>query len=641
MSDLRGMIGDGVPHLFDGAVGTLLYERGFFVNLCYDQLNLTQPELVEEIHREYVEAGAEIIETNTFGANPVKLSGFSLEGETEEINRAAANLARTAAGDRAKVVGAIGPLGLRIEPWGPTSASEAEGYFRRQAAGLLSGEVDGFLLETFSDLNELSQALRAVRSISDLPLFAQVTFEEGGNTSYGTDVETVARTLEDWGADVIGVNCSVGPAETLEVVERMARTTALPLAAQPNAGLPRLVGDRKMYLASPSYMGRYAIRMVEAGARFVGGCCGTTPFHIREIGASLSASGEASQQAGRSRTLAPNLVHRSAERPRPPGPDTDEVGGKPVPVVERSRLGEKLASGAFVASFALLPPSGWEPAPLLAAAKRALAAGVDFLTVRESGAGLRRMGAIPAAIILYRDLDAEVVVQYTCRDRSMLRMISDFLGAAAAGIQNVLIVSGDLTPTGPYPDHTAVFDIDSIGLTNLLDHLNRGVDPGGQQVDPPTRFVVGVALNQGAADLSRERRRYRWKLEAGADFVVTQPVFDVDALSDFLDGLPGAKEIPVFATVSPLASLRDAEYLAQEVPGGSVPRAVLDRMEAAEGKGAEMARQEGLQIAREIIQAVRPRVQGIQVTPSRSGVELSLDLLREVTAQEESPQGVG
>ena len=637
MTGLRALIQDGVVHVLDGAMGTLLYERGVFVNVCYDELSLTRPELVEGIHREYVEAGAEILETNTFGANPVKLSGFALDEKTEEINRAAAGLARMAAGDGVVVIGAIGPLGLRIEPWGPTSAEEAEDYFRRQAQGLVEGQVDGFLLETFSDLNELRQALRAVRSIGDLPVFAQVAFEEGGNTSYGTNAETVARTLDEWGVDVIGVNCSVGPSETLDVVERMAGVTEVPLAAQPNAGLPRLVGDRKMYLASPSYMARYAARMVEAGTRFVGGCCGTTPAHIRELQVAVSASGEDPRKRAGAGSKA--FVSVRAPSGRAFGADLAVPGarGTAVPLGERSRLGQKLASGDFVTSFELLPPSGWDPEPLVAQARRALEAGADVVTLTDSSTGRRRMGAIPAGILLARDLDAEVVVRYTCRDRNMLRMISDFLGAAAAGIRNVLVVSGDPTSTGPYPDHTAVFDIDSIGLTNLLDHLNHGVDPGGQEVDPPTCFVVGVVLNQGTADLAREERRYRWKLKAGADFVVTQPVFDPAVLTAFLDRAASVRQVPVLATVSPLGSLRDAEYLAQEVPGTQMPRTLLERMGVAEARGPDTAKDEGLKIAREIVAAVRPRVQGVHVTQSRAGVDQSLDFLREVSGREESP----
>jgi homocysteine S-methyltransferase len=614
---LRDLIRDGAVHLLDGAIGTLLYERGVFVNVCYDELNLTEPGLVEGIHREYVEAGAEIIETNTFGANPVKLSGFGLEEKTEEINRAAAILARRASAGRAKVVGAIGPLGIRIEPWGPTSEAEAEGFFRRQATGLLEGDVDGFLLETFSDLNELKQALKAVRSVSDRPVFAQVTIEEGGNTSYGTDVESVARSLEEWGADVIGVNCSVGPAEILDAVERMARVTEVPLSAQPNAGLPRLVGDRKIYLASPSYMARYARRMVEAGARFVGGCCGTTPEHIREIRDAISETEVSDAPVREAGAAAPRLPAQEVA-----------VGSSPVPLAERSPLGRALAAAEFVASIELLPPQGWDLSGLITDARRARAAGMDVVTLVDAGRGLRRAAVIPAAIVLAGQVDAEIVVHYTCRDRHMLRMISDFLGAAAAGIRNVLVVSGEPAPTGPYPDHTSVFDIDSIGLTNVLHHLNRGVDPGGHAVEPPTRFVVGVALNQGAADLERETSRYRWKVEAGADFAITQPVFDAGALLRFLERA-GAPRIPILAGLWPLATLRDAEYLAQEVPGVQVPQEILSRMAGAEARGAEEAVSEGRKILSEVLEAVLPHVQGVHVNGSRGGVELALELAEE------------
>ncbi len=623
MRELRELIGDGEVHLLDGAIGTLLYERGVFVNVCYDELNLTRPELVEEIHREYVEAGAEILETNTFGANPVKLSGFGLEGRTEEINRAAARLARGAAGSRARVVGAIGPLGIRIEPWGPTSEGEAEAFFRRQVAGLLEGGVDGFLLETFSDLNELHQALRAVRAMSELPVFAQVTIEEGGSTSYGTDVETVARSLDEWGADVIGVNCSVGPAEILDAIERMARVTERPLSAQPNAGLPRLVGDRKIYLASPAYMARYARRMVEAGARFVGGCCGTTPEHIREMAGVLDEARGGPAAEDRRESTSPG---RGAPRLPLPGAPS---GHEPIPLIERSALGRKLARREFVVSLELLPPHGWDPAPLVEGARRAVKAGVDAVTLVDASRGMRRMGVIPAGIVLSREVEAEVILHYTCRDRNMLRMISDFLGIASAGLRNALVVSGDPAPTGPYPDHTSVLDIDSIGLTNVLHHLNRGIEPGGQVVDPPTRFVIGVAFNQGAADLERELGRYRWKVEAGADFVVTQPVFDVDALLRTLDRAGGPR-VPVLAGISPLETLRDAEYLAQEVPGVHVPPSVLRRMADAEAKGAEAAAEEGRRILFELLDALLPNVQGIHVSAGRSGATGALAAVREV-----------
>jgi methionine synthase / methylenetetrahydrofolate reductase(NADPH) len=657
MTDLRALLSDGRVHVMDGAMGTVLYDRGVFVNVSYDELNLSRPELVEAIHREYVAAGAEILETNTFGANPVKLSGFGLEARTEEINLAAAELARRAAGEGAVVVGAFGPLGVRIEPWGPTSEEDARGFFRRQVRGLLDGGVDGFLLETFSDLNEIHQAILAIRELSDLPLLAQMTVEEGGVTSYGAEVEVLARSLEEWGADAVGLNCSVGPAEILEAVERMAAVTDRPLIAQPNAGLPRTVGDRKMYMASPEYMARYARRMVEAGVRLVGGCCGTSPEHIRQIRAAVvpgsatagptdtsvdagtdparperaPALGAHSFGSGYPRAKAPGQSDPRGEAEGEEGPDAGEaLRTDPVPLEDRSPFGGKLARGDFVTAVELLPPLGWDPSALLEWGRRAREAGADAVTVVESNRGRRRMSSVPAGILLAREGEVEVVVHYTCRDRNMLRMISDLLGAAAAGIRNVLVVSGDLVPTGPYPDHTAIFDIDAIGLTNVLDHLNRGRDPGGHVVDPPTRFVVGVALNQGAADGDRERSRLRWKVEAGADFVVTQPVFHGPDLLRFLDEAGGVLDrddgnrVPVLAGLWPLSSLREAEYLANEVPGVAVPESVLRRMADADTRGEEEARDEGLRILDEVLEEILPGVQGVHVTSSWRDPKLAL-----------------
>jgi homocysteine S-methyltransferase len=625
---VRTLIEDGRVHVFEGAMGTQLYDRGVFVNVCYDELNLTRPELVGTIHREYVEAGAEILKTNTFGANPVKLSGFGLEEKTEEINRAAARLAREAAAGRAAVVGAIGPLGIRIEPWGPTSAAEAEAFFRRQAQGLLDGGADGFLLETFSDVTELHGALRAVRSVADLPVFAQVTLQEGGSTSYGTPVEAVAELLDGWGADVVGINCGVGPAETLDAIERMARVVRRPLGAQPNAGLPRAVGNRKMYLASPAYMARYAAKMVEAGARFVGGCCGTTPDHVRAIAAALPP--------GR---RAPGGGEAPVVRGHPDGwfargglasvrAAVSKRARVAAPLAERSALGRKLAAGEFVTVFELLPPGGWSPVPLLQEARRAVDAGAAVLAVAEASRGSRRMATIPSAILLRPEISADIVVRYTCRDRSMFRMISDLLGVAAAGIRNVIVTTGAPPPIGPYPDPTSVLDLDSIGLTNVLSRLNQGEEPGGGEVDPPTPFVVGVELDAGVPDLARETRRFRWKVDAGADFAVTRPVFDAQQFIDLLDSLKGGRDIPILAAVTPLSSLREAEYLSQEVPGVRVPESVLARMEAAEAAGPESARAEGLKIAVEVAQSLRHRVAGVLVSPSGHDHDLAHGLLK-------------
>ena len=606
MPTLRDLIGDGRVHVLDGAMGTMLYSRGVFVNVSYDELNLSQPALVREVHEAYVHAGAEILETNTFGANPVKLSSHGLEEQTELINRSAVALARQAAGQRALVVGAIGPLGIRLEPWGPTARGEAIAFFSRQASGLLEGEVDGFILETFSDLNELEAALCALRSLSDLPIIAQMTVGQDGNTSYGTSVETIASKLDELGADVVGLNCSVGPAAMLDGIERMVEHTRRPVSAQPNAGLPRAVDDRRIYLASPDYMGSYARRMIQAGARFVGGCCGTTPDHIRKIHAYVSS-------------LQPRLVAADvSSRAQEP------IGVPAAPLAERSRLGEKLARREWVNTVEIAPPKGWNAAEMIEQCRSLQEAGVDAVNVLDSARAQSRMGVLPAALIVQRETGMETVLHYTCRDRNMLGMLSDLLGAAAGGLRNVLIVTGDPPAMGPYPDSTAVFDIDSIGLTNVVRRLNQGLDPGGNQIGEPTRFVVGVALNQGA-EQRRELERYAWKVEAGADFAVTQPVFDPDQLARFLDR--AKSPVPVIAGIWPLTSLRNAEFLANEVPGVVVPAGIIERMRKAQEHGSAAARAEGVAIASEMVERVKDLVQGVQVSAPSGRVGVALETL--------------
>jgi methionine synthase / methylenetetrahydrofolate reductase(NADPH) len=606
MPTLRDLIGDGRVHVLDGAMGTMLYSRGVFVNVSYDELNLSQPALVREVHEAYVQAGAEILETNTFGANPVKLSSHGLDDQTEAINRSAVALARQAAGHRALVVGAIGPLGIRLEPWGPTARGEAIAFFSRQGRGLLEGEVDGFILETFSDLNELEAALCALRTLSELPIIAQMTVGQDGNTSYGTSVETIASKLDELGADVVGLNCSVGPAAMLDGIERMVEHTHRPISAQPNAGLPRAVDDRRIYLASPEYMGSYARRMIQAGARFVGGCCGTTPDHIRKIHAYVSS-------------LQPKLVAADlTARAREP------IGVAPAPLAERSRLGEKLARDEWVNTVEIAPPKGWNAAEMIEQCRLLQEAGVDAVNVLDSARAQSRMGVLPAALIVHRETGIETVFHYTCRDRNMLGMLSDLLGAAAGGLRNVLIVTGDPPAMGPYPDSTAVFDIDSIGLTNVVRRLNQGLDPGGTQIGEPTRFVVGVALNQGA-EQRRELERYAWKVEAGADFAVTQPVFDPGQLARFLER--AKSPVPVIAGIWPLTSLRNAEFLANEVPGVVVPPAIIERMRKAQEHGSAAARSEGVAIASEMVEAVKDLVQGVQVSAPSGRIGVALETL--------------
>ncbi len=609
MGTLRELIEDSRVHVLDGAMGTMLYSRGIFVNVCYDELSLSQPALVREVHEAYVSAGAEILESNTFGANPVKLSSHGLDDQTEIINQTAVEIARKAAGGRALIVGAIGPLGIRLEPWGPTAREEAVGFFSRQARGLLEGGVDGFILETFSDINELEAAFCAIKPLTDLPVIAQMTVGQDGNTSYGTTVETLASRITELGADVVGLNCSVGPAAMLDAIERMVEHTDRPVSAQPNAGLPRAVDDRRIYLASPEYMGSYARRMIHAGARFVGGCCGTTPDHIRQIRAYVAS-------------LQPRQVPSSVVTQ--PGASA-AVG--PVPLAQRSRLGQKLASGEWITSVEIAPPRGWNPTELIEQCHALQAAGVDAVSVLDSARAQSRMGVVPAAIIVQREVGLEPVCHYTCPDRTMLGMLSDLLGAAAGGLRNVLIVTGDPPPQGPYPDSTAVFDIDSIGLTNLLRRLNQGLDPGGNSIGEPTRYVVGVALNQGA-EPERELERFAWKVDAGADFAVTQPVFDPNRLAQFLER--ARSPIPVIAGIWPLTSLRNAEFLANEVPGVEVQPEIIERMRTAQARGSAAARAEGVAIAAEMIVAIRPLVQGVQVSAPAGRVAAAIETLKSV-----------
>ena len=611
---VRDLIQDRRVHVMDGAMGTLLYSRGVFVNVCYDELSVTRPDLVQTVHQEYVAAGAEIIETNTFGANPMKLSSYGFEDRTEELNRDAALVARRAAHGRALVAGAIGPLGVRLEPWGPTGAGEAHDLFLRQVRGLVDGGVDGFVLETFTDPNELAAAFRAVRSISDLPVIAQMTVGEDGKTSYGTDVEHLATALDEMGVDVVGLNCSVGPAAMLDAVERMARVTKKPISAQPNAGVPRTVRDRKIYMASPDYMAAYARRLIDAGARFVGGCCGTTPEHVKRIRDVV-----ATIQPGHARA-------KAAARVTTVDVEREDPQVQPIPLAERSALGARLAGSGFITSVELVPPQGWDASEMIAAALRLRDAGVDAINVVDSPGGRSRMASVPAGIILSREAGIDPVVHYTCRDRNMTGMLSDLLGAAAAGIKNLLVLSGDPPTQGPYPDSTVVFDIDSIGLINVLSGLNQGVDPGGARIGEPTRLVVGMSANPAALDPELEVERFMYKVEAGADFAITQPIFELEALERFL-AATARWPIPVLAGVWPLSSLRNAEFLANEVPGVTVPDAVVERMRRADAKGPEAARQEGISVAREVAQAARSMVRGVHVCTPAGDVESAIAVL--------------
>ncbi len=612
--------------VFDGAMGTMLYARGVFINQCYDELSLRSPELVRAVHRAYVEAGAEVLETNSFGANRAKLAPHGLETQVRAVNEAAARLAREAAGDDALVAGAVGPLGVRLEPYGATSREEARAMFREQMEGLVAGGADFLLLETFGDLLEIEQAILAAREVNGhRPVIAQMTIGADGRTPYGASPEDVARALDHFGADVIGLNCSVGPQIILEAVERMAHGTQRKLSAQPNAGMPREVGGRSMYMASPEYMATYARHLVQAGARLVGGCCGTTPEHIRAIAEGIRPLAPRRKGPGTRNQERGEQHPEGAPGPGFPVPGASAV--QPVPLAERSRWGARIAAGEFVSSVEIVPPRGVDASRLIADARRLKEAGVDAINVPDGPRAQSRMGAIMTSLLIEQQAGIEAVTHYCCRDRNLLGMLSDLLGASAVGLRNLLLITGDPPKMGPYPDATAVFDIDAIGLTNLVAQLNRGLDPGGNAIGEPTRFVVGVGVNPAAIDPAHERRRFAWKVEAGAEYAITQPVFDVAQLERFLRSIDDCR-IPIIAGIWPLVSARNAEFLANEVPGVTVPEAVITRMRAASARSKEHAVAEGIAIAREMFEQVAGAVQGVQVSAPFGKVDLALQVFR-------------
>jgi methionine synthase / methylenetetrahydrofolate reductase(NADPH) len=589
-------------------MGTLLYSKGIFINRCYDELNLTQPELIRGVHREYLQAGAEIIETNTFGANAFRLGRHSLADRVREVNLTGAQIAREAAKSfDVWVAGSVGPLGIRIEPLGKTSFEEARAAFRDQVAALVEGGVDLLVLETFGYLEELHQAILAVRDVHPkIPLVAQVTIDEDANCLDGSTPEAFTPRLAEWGADVIGCNCSVGPVAMLDGIERMRAVTSLPLAAQPNAGIPRSVEGRNIYLCSPEYMASYARKFVAAGVRLVGGCCGTTPDHIRVMKSALRV-GEA----------------RAKVNPSPAKGPAGPAAAPAVPIAQRSRLGAKLAGGDFVTMVEIVPPKGTDIRKEVEGARFLKSVGVDAINIPDSPRASARMSNQALSLLIQQEVGIEAILHYTCRDRNVLCIQSDLLGAAATGLRNLICITGDPPKMGNYPDATAVFDVDAIGLVNIVHNLNRGVDIGSNPLGQGTSFVIGVGANPGIANLDEEIRRFEYKVEAGAEYAVTQPVFDLGLLETFLRRIEHCR-IPVVAGIWPLVSVRNAEFMKNELRV-SVPDSILERMSRA--TTPEGAREEGIAIAREMVIAIREMTQGAQISAPQGRYSSAVDVL--------------
>ena len=612
MKNFRDLLDSESVYVFDGAVGTRLYDKGIYINRSYDELNLVAPDLVREVHEEYITAGADIIETNTFGATRHKLQPYGLDSKLREINIAAVRIALEAAGEKTFVAGAIGPLGLRLEPFGPTSFDEAKEMYREQVEALLEGGVDLFILETFSELPLIEQAISAVHELCDLPIVAQMTIQMDGKTTFGTTPETFTQRLDELGVDVIGLNCGMGPNHVLTALEKMRSVTNKKLSAQPNAGLPRDVQGRQFYMGSPEYMAEFSRRFVQAGAKFVGGCCGTTPTHIKLISSAI-------------RSLSPRQAISEVRNQPITVAELKPADVNVVPPEERSRWSAKIARGEFVTSVEVLPPKGCDAEKTLDSIRLLKDVGVDGVNIPDGPRAQTRMSAQATAVLVEREIGIEAVLHYCCRDRNLLGMMSDLLGAAALGLHNLLIITGDPPKMGPYPDATAVFDIDAIGLTNMANKLNHGLDLGNNPIGKPTAFSIGVGVNPGAVNLEEEIRRFEWKVEAGAEYAITQPVFDTEQLRTFLEKISHVR-IPIVAGIWPLISYRNAEFMHNEVPGVNVTADKLDRMRIASEKSKEHARDEGIAIARESLTEVLDVIQGVQVSAPFGNVKYALQV---------------
>jgi len=600
------------PLLCDGATGTLLYARGVSLDACFDVLNVNDPRLVASVHADYLAAGADCLETNTFGANRFKLATHGLQGEVRDINRRGARLARDARetmGRDVFVLGAMGPLGKYLAPLGTVRPEEAREAFCEQAEGLLEGGVDGFVAETFSDLTEIALAIEAIRSLTDLPIVAQIAFTDEGVTFMGRTPAEVARALRPLGVQAIGANCSVGSSTLYEVLERMVpEAEGLALAIQPNAGLPSRAGERVIYFSSPAYMAEYAERMVQAGARLVGGCCGTTPQHIAAMREVLDR-----RLPGRRLPPRPSVTVSA-----PPAREAADVGVRRLPTV----LQRKLEAGQFVVTVELDPPRGHAVEKLVQGARLMKAHGVEVLDINDGSLGRVRMAVLPTALLVREATGLDINMHFTCRDRNLMGIQADLLGAHALDVRNILALKGDPPRVGDYVNATAVFDVNAIGLIEIIRRMNEGLDATGTSIGLPTSFCVGAALNPCADDLKGEVHRFHRKVEAGARWVQTQPVYDLPTLERFLD-LAGGSPVPVIVGVMPLHSFRHAEFLHNEVPGITIPEAIRERLSAA----GDQALRVGIEIAQDLVQTVRRRYAGVYLMPSFGRFEVVAEVL--------------
>lgn len=613
--DFLKRLSDGVI-LGDGAMGTELYVKGVFINRCYDELCLSNPDLVRSIHKAYASAGAELLETNTFTANRPALAAFGFEDKVTAINEAAARLAREAIGEHGFVAGSVGPISWTKKDSKLFPEKEMMTIFAEQVTALTAGGVDVILLETFTRLDELNVAYRAARSATKLPIICQVSLKYVGEGEFeGVTPEDAARAIEGWGADVIGVNCSDGPQGVFEAVKRMRPVTTRPLSAMPNAGLPQMVQGRLLYMATPEYFAEYARRYAQIGVNLIGGCCGTTPAHIREMKQFLKA-------------IRPSSTHVTVDEPARP---TTPVVSQPVPpLAERSPFGKVLAN-RFGVSVEIDPPHGITPGTAIEGAQFLKGIGVDAINIADGPRAMARMSPMALGVMIEQAVGIETIIHYCCRDRNILGMQMDLIGSAALGLSNLMLITGDPPKMGNYPEATAVFDVDAIGLIRFAANLNRGIDFAGRPIKEATKFVIGCGCNPGAVDLDLEVERFRKKIDVGAEYVFSQPMYDPKLLEEFFRRTRDFPAIPFYVGILPLASIRNAEFLHNEVPGMQIPKPVMERMAKAATKEAQ--REVGLAVAQETLAAAKEmgRVKGAYIFPpfgNYRAVEQLLEVVR-------------
>ncbi len=594
--------------LFDGGMGTELYNRGVFINQSFEELNLKNPSLVKAVHSEYRKAGADVLETNTFGANRFKLGKFQLADQVYEINLQASKLACEVAGEDLFVAGSVGPLGVQIEPLGPISNDEARDFFKEQIRGLVDGGADLLIFETFIYPNELEQAVRAAREICDLPIIAQMTIDEDASSLTGTSPAIMVDELNKIGADIIGVNCTVGPQVMLNWLEQVRKHTNLPISIMPNAGKPRNIDGRNIYLSTPEYFGEYAKHFIQSGANIIGGCCGTGPEHIQKMRASINA------QSPHFSTKKYEIKNISVKEQIPI-----------IPIAKKSRLAKRLSDGHFVKIVELLAPKGVSAENEIQKARELYYGGIDAINIPDGPRASSRMSSLALATMIQNQVGIEVVLHFVCRDLNVIAIQSNLLGAYSLGIKNVLAITGDPPKIGNYPDATGVFDVDSIGLINIINRLNNGLDISGAPIGNPTGFHIGCGANPGALNLDQELKRIDWKIEAGAEFIMTQPVFDLHIFENFFKRIEHYK-IPIIAGIWPLTSLRNAEFMNNEVPGCNVPNEILEQFRKVE-TSKDKSRILGIEIANKTLSSLMGAIQGVQISVPFGNIQSTFNVL--------------